>query len=440
MTRTVLYELYNNSLAAGTGIATYARNLTATAKQLGYHVEGLYHTARSISGKDSILSEVIYFDAKKKTPTEFSKYLYLTPRWAIGALTGISVRTLPRTGVVIQSGPADEVHQRHMARYFYDIARLHFKRYGARATLRVKTDAELFHATQATPLRLPGAANIYTIHDLVPLRLPYATLDDKRYFYDLTRRLCRVADHIVTVSEASRRDLIEIAGAAPERVTNTYQAVSFPEAVLRTSEEETANFLRGAFELDYKGYFLFYGALEPKKNVARLIDAFLGSGSKRPLVLAGGPGWSFEDEVERIEALDPKSYRVCGDRISRERRVIRVGRLPLAQLVMLIRGARAMLFPSLYEGFGLPVLEAMLLGTPVMTSNTSSLVEVAGDAASLVDPYDVSAMAKAIAALDADEALRAELSQLGSAQVEKFSPERYGERVEALYRRLLEGR
>jgi glycosyltransferase involved in cell wall biosynthesis len=116
---------------------------------------------------------------------------------------------------------------------------------------------------------------------------------------------------------------------------------------------------------------------------------------------------------------------------------MRVGRLPLAQLVMLIRGARALLFPSLYEGFGLPVLEAMLLGTAVMTSKNSSLIEVAGDAASLVDPYDVSAMARTIAALDADEALRADLSQRGLRQAEKFSPERYRERVDALYQKLL---
>ena len=439
MTRTVLYELYNNSLASGTGIATYARNLTAVAKQLGYQVEGLYHTTRGLSRKDAIISEVLSFDATKNNQSEFAKYLYLAPRWAIGTPVGIPVRGLPRTGVVIQSGPAEEVDQRHVARYFYDAARLHFKRWGGRATLRVKTDAELFHATQATPLKLPGAANIYTIHDLVPLRLPYATLDDKRYFYDLARHLCRVADHIVTVSEASRRDLIEIAGAAPERVTNTYQAVSLPEALLRTSEEETANFLGGAFDLEYKGYFLFYGALEPKKNVGRLIDAYLGSGCKRPLVLAGGLGWSFMDEVRRIKSLDSQSFRVVGDRISRERRVMRVGRLPLAQLVMLIKGARALLFPSLYEGFGLPVLEAMLLGTPVMTSNTSSLVEVAGAAASLVDPYDVSAMAKAIAELDADEALRAELSQRGLPQAQKFSPEAYSDKVQALYRKLLRG-
>jgi len=440
MTRSVLYELYNNSLANGTGIATYARNLTATAKQLGYRVEGLYHTTRKISQTDPILAEVTYFDAQRRNTIDFAKYAYLAPSWAIGAPAGIRAMPMSRAGVVVRDGPQEGVDARHVARLFHDVARLHFKRYGARAAVRAATQVDMFHATQATPLRLRGAANLYTIHDLVPLRVPFATLDDKRYFLDLTRHLCRTADHIVTVSEASRRDLIELAAAAPERVTNTYQAVSLPKAILETGADETANFLNGAFELDYKEYFLFYGALEPKKNVSRLIDAFLGSGSRRPLVIAGGLGWNYEDEVERIKGLDAKSFRVAGERITPERRVFRIGRLPLPQLVQLIQGARAVLFPSLYEGFGLPVLESMLLGTPVMTSNTSSLVEVAGDAASIVNPYDVSAMSKAIARLDADADYRDDLTQRGRLQAAKFSPERYRERVEMLYNAVLNGR
>ncbi len=105
-------------------------------------------------------------------------------------------------------------------------------------------------------------------------------------------------------------------------------------------------------------------------------------------------------------------------------------------LITLIRGARAVLFPSLYEGFGLPVLEAMLLGTPVVTSRTSSLPEIAGDAALYVDPYDIDDIAEAIKTITADDGLRTELSQRGRAQAELFSVARYRERVAALYERL----
>ena len=109
---------------------------------------------------------------------------------------------------------------------------------------------------------------------------------------------------------------------------------------------------------------------------------------------------------------------------------------PFPLLVSLIRGARAVLFPSLYEGFGLPVLEAMLLGAPVMTTNTSSLPELVGDAAMTVDPYDVAAMSQAIRALDADDDLRARLSTMGPGQAALFSPERYQERLGAVYDRI----
>ena len=105
-------------------------------------------------------------------------------------------------------------------------------------------------------------------------------------------------------------------------------------------------------------------------------------------------------------------------------------------LVTLIRGARAVLFPSLYEGFGLPVLEAMLLGTPVVTSRSSSLPEIAGDAALYVDPYDIDDIARAIKTIAADDGLRAELRQRGRARVELFSVARYRERIAALYERL----
>jgi glycosyltransferase involved in cell wall biosynthesis len=111
--------------------------------------------------------------------------------------------------------------------------------------------------------------------------------------------------------------------------------------------------------------------------------------------------------------------------------------MPFHLLVSLIRGARATLFPSLYEGFGLPVLESMLLGTPVLTSTAGSLPEIAGEAAMLVDPYDVDAIRDGIRTLDADEPLRANLSERGRLQAAKFSPERYRDRLADAYRPFL---
>jgi glycosyltransferase involved in cell wall biosynthesis len=123
--------------------------------------------------------------------------------------------------------------------------------------------------------------------------------------------------------------------------------------------------------------------------------------------------------------------------LRKQRKVKRLSYLPYSQLVLLMRGARALLWPSIYEGFGLPILEAMTLGTPVMTSNAACLPEIAGDAALLVDALDVEGITKAIRTLDSDDDLRLELQRRGPQQAKKFSPEKYQERVGALYRNVL---
>jgi glycosyltransferase involved in cell wall biosynthesis len=253
----------------------------------------------------------------------------------------------------------------------------------------------------------------------------------------MIRDLCRHADHIVTVSEFSRQDIIRFTGIEEQRITNTYQAVQLPAHLLAREESEVVRDLEALFGLDYRGYFLFVGALEPKKNLSRLIDAYSASGVDGPLIVAGGLGWMYESDLEKIGSEQFLTYELDGNRIRPRRRVRRLAYLPLDHLVLLLRGAKALLFPSLYEGFGLPVLEAMTVGTPVMTSNVSSLPEIAGDAALLIDPYDVDAMAEAIRRLDADHDLCRELTARGSARAREFSPERYAARLDLLYEQLL---
>ena len=131
-----------------------------------------------------------------------------------------------------------------------------------------------------------------------------------------------------------------------------------------------------------------------------------------------------------------RSFRIDGDRIRRARQVHRLDYLARDQLLLLMRGARALLFPSLYEGFGLPAAEAMALGTPVLTANVSSLPEVTGDAALLVDPYSIEDIGRGIAALEADGDLHRELSQRGREQANKFSPNAYEVGLGRLYESL----
>jgi glycosyltransferase involved in cell wall biosynthesis len=255
-------------------------------------------------------------------------------------------------------------------------------------------------------------------------------LDNKRHYFNLCKRLVDTADHIITVSENSRNDIINLLGADPAKVTNTYQPVVFPERLLSKPEAVVRNELSGIFNLDYKGYFLFYGAVEPKKNIGRLIESFLGSAVSTPLIFVGAPGWNSKEELRLLEmtkALGCKS------------RIVQIEYLPLSMLVTLIRGAKATLFPSLYEGFGLPVVESMLLGTAVLTSNTSCLPEVAGDAACFVDPYDTRSLAEAIRTLDSDDGLRCKLEEMGRTRADLFSEANCARRLADVYRRVLPG-
>ncbi|MGH7109038.1 MAG: glycosyltransferase family 4 protein, partial [Stellaceae bacterium] len=174
---------------------------------------------------------------------------------------------------------------------------------------------------------------------------------------------------------------------------------------------------------------LFYGALEPKKNLARLIEAYLASGVAVPLVVVLGGGWHNETETRLLAA---HSANAAGAESGRPR-IRRLDYLGFSTLVTLIRGARAVVFPSLYEGFGLPVLEAMALGAPVLASREGALPEIAGDAALLVDPYDGEAIRRAITTIVADADLRAELSRRGRRRADEFSLARYRERMAALY-------
>jgi glycosyltransferase involved in cell wall biosynthesis len=437
----ILFELFNLTLPGGTGIATYARNLCASAHDLGYQTEGLLHSNRRLDAKDPVLAEISFFDARNRNVSAFDRYWTLNWRRAMGSPFGIKTTPMQKQGKVVieqSRGGFRNLDRLLVAPLFMDFSRFHFKRYGRAAEISLTARPDIFHATQAIPLRVAGARNIYTIHDLVPLRLPYSTLDDKKFFLQMVRHLGRTSDRIVTVSEASRDDLIRICGIDPEKVVNTYQAVTFPDEILNQTKEETERLVKQLFDLEPGQYFLFYGALEPKKNVGRLIDGYLASGSKRKLIIAGGLGWEYDNDLAKIEASKTSTYKFDGSHIAPDERIRRLQHLPLLHLAALIRNARAVIFPSLYEGFGLPVIESMLLGTPVITSDSSALKEVAGDAARLVDPTDVRSIMAAIQELDSDDSLCRHLSDGGPARAALFSPQAHQERLARVYEQALE--
>jgi len=217
-------------------------------------------------------------------------------------------------------------------------------------------------------------------------------------------------------------------------VTNTYQAVSIPDSYLKIPLDMLKDELYGAFELELKNYLLYYGSIEPKKNIARIIEAYLASNLEMPLVIVGAQAWKADQELRLLKTLAAR--KDDGSKNSPRLKIIQLDYVTFPQLINLIRGALAVTFPSLYEGFGLPILEGMMCGTPVITSNMGSMREIAGEAALLVDPYDTRDIKDAMIAIANDASLRQTLVDRGIFVSRYFSLENYQDRIEHAYRRV----
>jgi glycosyltransferase involved in cell wall biosynthesis len=437
--KTVMIDGFNLNLEKGTGVATYSRNLSYELHNLGYQTHVLYGN-RAAPGIDSLLKEIAFFDANVGTAPGALRWLRQINDTVFKSANGVTAKKVPITGQVIAKTYSSRMpyfDQIWNVPNLFNRANEHFWFYNSQLSVRVAEKPALVHWTYPLPLRVHGSKNIYTLHDLVPLRLPYTTLDIKRRYFRLIKLLLKRADHIVTVSEASKRDIINLFGYPEEKITNTYQAVDLPAKYVNKPEEDVKREIEGSFNFSYKGYFLYFGAIEPKKNVGRLIEAYLAANIKEPLVVVGRRAWKDNSDFRLLKDSPIRFQEQIDQMTLTKKRVHRIDYAPFPLLISLIRGAKGVVFPSLYEGFGLPVLEAMRLGTPVISSTESSIPEVAGDAAMLVDPYDTYAITTAIRELNSNAELRGELSSKGLKQAALFSSDRYRARLDEMYSRLM---
>ncbi|MBL8130991.1 MAG: glycosyltransferase family 4 protein [Anaerolineae bacterium] len=270
----------------------------------------------------------------------------------------------------------------------------------AAETLRERPDI-LWTPAHALPFVFPGRAAV-TVHDLGYRYFPQAHPPAQRRYLDLTTRASAArASVILADSRATADDLMRFYGTPARKIRIVYPGVDAPPV-------GDADAARRKYGLPER-YFLFIGTLQPRKNIARLVAAYqrwraAQTDDPPALVLAGGKGWLF----------DP-AWVADADG------VVLSGYIDAADKGAVLAGALALVFPSLYEGFGFPVLEAMTCGTPVICSSTSSLPELAGDAALLVDPLSEVAIAAAMRQIASDEALRSDLIARGLAQARQFS-------------------
>jgi glycosyltransferase involved in cell wall biosynthesis len=288
----------------------------------------------------------------------------------------------------------------------------------------------LFHAPHYVLPPLVRCRSVVTIHDCIHLMFPQYLPNRLAFGYARTSigLAARRATRVLTVSESSKRDILRFVDTEPDKIDVIYNA--YDERFAIDPAEEDVVRVRERYQLQDE-FVLYAGNVKPHKNLERLIDAFhivRNRGLDRlKLVMIG-------DEISKYTAL-----RRAVHRHQLHKYVRFLGYLPEETLAVMYRLAGVFVFPSLYEGFGLPPLEAMASGTPVVTSNVSSLPEVAGDAAVLVDPYDPHAIAEGIYRVLTDADLRKDLRRKGVARAGQFSWEQSVRRVRKIYGEVLNG-
>ncbi|MCY3914910.1 MAG: glycosyltransferase family 1 protein [Chloroflexi bacterium] len=288
---------------------------------------------------------------------------------------------------------------------------------------------DLYHATDfVLPPTRSGTRTLLTVHDLSFVRVPSAASPPLKAYLDaVVPPSVEAADHILADSEATKADLTELYDAPAKKITVLYSGVN--PRFRRVDEADVLQRIRRKYGLANISYILSVGTVQPRKNYSRVVEALSAlrqAGHDLHYVIAGGSGW-LEDELgATIERSGMSDY------------VHLLGLADDADLPALYSGARMLAMASLYEGFGLPVLEAMACGTPVITSNLSSLPEVGGSAALLVNPRDSGAIHDAILRLETEAATRMRLIKAGYQQAEKFSWERAARQLKSIYDELLD--
>ena len=283
---------------------------------------------------------------------------------------------------------------------------------------------DLYHATDfVLPPTLSKTRTIVTVHDLSFVRVPEAASPRLKAYLDVVvPRSITQADHIIADSQATKDDLIDLYSTPLDKITVLLSGVDARYKI--NTNSIVLMTMRNRYNIPDTPYLFTVGTVQPRKNYSRVIRALKilrAQGYDLSLVIAGGKGWLEDEMYQTIAETGMKDY------------VHLIGFVADDDLPVLYSGAECVVFPSLYEGFGFPVLEGMACGTPVVTSNGSSLPEVAGDAALMVNPLDVEAIAHAIQRILDDSALRATLIERGLEQVKHFTWEKSARQLKQIY-------
>lgn len=286
---------------------------------------------------------------------------------------------------------------------------------------------DLFHATDHHIPRLPGVPVLATLMDAIPLSNPeWANARFRNLKNKLWRQAARWADHVVTISDFAKNQIIEHFDILDHHISVVPLGVD--QRFYDRIDPATVRSVSQAYGLQ-RPYFLCICTLQPRKNIHRVVDAYQSLPPQvlqtHDLVIVGRNGWGSEDLVQRLHSLSPTSG------------VRWLGGIPDLEKRTLLQNATALVFPSLSEGFGLPVLEAFASQAPVITSNTTSLLEIAADAALLVDPCDTQAIAHAMQQITDNPSQAAHLRRQGLVRSRQYSWQTCAQQTSAIYQRML---
>ncbi len=286
-------------------------------------------------------------------------------------------------------------------------------------------DLDVLHSPDFIPPFRRNCKSVITVHDLNFLLYPDFLTPESASYYGQIDQAVRRCDHIIAVSESTKRDIIHLTGAPEDKITVVHEAAHPIYRPLQDQNQVQEAKMRFGIETDF---VLFVSTIEPRKNVPTLLRSYKqlldNYRAGVDLALAGEKGWLFHQVYKLVDELGIKE------------RVHFLGRVSSEDLLGLYNAAQLLVHPAFYEGFGLPPLEAMACGTPVVVSNTSALPEVVGDAALLVDPTEVDELTVAIWRLLSDPDLRRELSEKGLKRARLFSWRKAARQTLKIYRRL----
>lgn len=361
---------------------------------VGYYAKNLVHALAGVDSENDYILYGIFCDCYPK-------------RWKKAVVPGASNFRL---------------HQKRLPSWWVDRKWKNFGKYKE----RLMGEIDVLHSTAFTMPLLSRPKIVVTVHDLGCFIFPqYHAAANYQFVTKHLHLAARRANLIIAVSESTKKDVQRYLHIPDEKIEVTYEAAG--DIFFNRHPPDSIAAMKTKYHIT-KPYFLAVGSIEPRKNLSRALVAFKAllemKGANYQFVIAGGKGWKNEAFYTLLKKLDIDSHLVFTGYVKEE------------ELPPLYQGAEAFIYPSIYEGFGLPVLEAMASGVPVITSNVSSLPEVAGDAALLVNPMEVFEIYEAMEALVTNPSLREDLKGKGLEQSKKFSWEKTALDTLKIYRKV----